>query len=220
MRATGSVVAFDGFLTLYQKDRDDPSGDDDSGKILPAVNEGDAVVRQEVKPEQHFTQPPPRYTEASLVKKLELGIGRPSTYASILQVLQDRQYVRLDKKRFEPEDRGRLVTTFLSSFFERYVQYNFTADLEGKLDDVSGGKLEWRAFFEFWDDFKRAIDGTKDLSIGDVIEALDEELATHFFPNRAGRRAGTGLPELRWWPPVPQARQVRRIHRLLELPEL
>ncbi|GHD49488.1 DNA topoisomerase 1 [Thalassobaculum fulvum] len=185
LRATGSVVVFDGFLTLYQEDRDEPAAEDDeSGRILPPVERGEDVARQEVRSEQHFTQPPPRYSEASLVKKLEeLGIGRPSTYASILQVLQDREYVTLDKRRFVPEDRGRLVTTFLSSFFNRYVAYNFTADLETKLDDVSAGQLDWRrVLHEFWDAFKGAVDGTKDLSIGQVIEALDAELADHFFP--------------------------------------
>jgi DNA topoisomerase-1 len=188
LRATGSVVAFDGFLKLYQEDRDDTAAgaaaDDENGKLLPPVNEGEAAIRQDVTPEQHFTQPPPRYSEASLVKKLEeLGIGRPSTYASILQVLQDREYVRIDKRRFIPEDRGRLVTTFLSSFFDRYVEYNFTADLEGQLDAISDGKLEWRQVLrDFWDQFKQSIDGTKELSITNVIDALDEELASHFFP--------------------------------------
>ncbi len=184
MRATGTVVAFDGFLTLYQEDRDEPaSEDDESGRILPPVERGEDVARQDTRSEQHFTQPPPRYSEASLVKKLEeLGIGRPSTYASILQVLQDREYVTLDKRRFMPEDRGRLVTTFLSSFFNRYVAYNFTADLETKLDDVSAGQMEWRRVLrEFWDAFKGSVDGTKDLSISQVIEALDQELADHFF---------------------------------------
>ena len=193
MRATGSVVVFDGFLTLYQEDRDEPAAEEDeSGKILPAVERGEDVARQEVRSEQHFTQPPPRYSEASLVKKLEeLGIGRPSTYASILQVLQDREYVVLDKRRFVPEDRGRLVTTFLSSFFNRYVAYNFTADLETKLDDVSAGQMEWRrVLHDFWDSFKGAVDGTKDLSIGQVIEALDKELADHFFAT-----GPDGLPE-------------------------
>jgi DNA topoisomerase-1 len=142
------------------------------------------MARGTVKPEQHFTQPPPRYTEASLVKKLEeLGIGRPSTYASIIQVLQDRSYVRLDKKRFVPEDRGRLVTAFLTSFFERLVQYNFTADLENQLDDISGGRTDWKAVLrDFWRQFSTAIDGTKDLTISQVIEALDRELGPHFFP--------------------------------------
>ena len=185
LRATGSVIAFDGFLTLYREDKDDGvAGDDEDTRILPAVQEGEDVSRQEVKPEQHFTQPPPRYSEASLVKRMEeLGIGRPSTYASILQVLQDRDYVRLDRRRFVPEDRGRIVTTFLSSFFERYVEYDFTADLEEKLDTVSAGSLDWRALLrEFWDAFKANIDDTKDLSITQVIDALDEELADHFFP--------------------------------------
>src|SRR5207237_9801302 len=132
-----------------------------------------------------FTQPPPRYTEASLVKKLEeLGIGRPSTYASILQVLQDRDYVRLEQRRFIPEDRGRLVTAFLTNFFERYVEYNFTADLENQLDDVSGGRIDWKEVLRnFWRDFSAAVDGTKELTITQVLTALDEALGPHFFPN-------------------------------------
>src|SRR5690606_32113717 len=138
LRATGSVIAFDGFLKIYQEDRDDPQTDaaaeDADDRILPPVTEGQGLARREVTPEQHFTQPPPRYTEASLVKKLEeLGIGRPSTYASILSVLQDRDYVTLESRRFVPEDRGRLVTAFLANFFHRHVQYNFTADPEPKL---------------------------------------------------------------------------------------
>ena len=126
-------------------------------------------------PNEHFTQPPPRYTEVSLVKKLEeLGIGRPSTYASIIQVLQDREYVRLEKRRFLPEDRGRLVTAFLTSFFERYVEYNFTADLENQLDEVSGGRVDWKELLRrFWQDFSAAIAGTKDLTIKSVLEALE-----------------------------------------------
>src|SRR5437762_2366633 len=143
------------------------------------------LARGEVTPSQHFTQPPPRYTEASLVKKLEeLGIGRPSTYASIIQVLQDRDYVRLEKRRFVPEDRGRLVTAFLTNFFERYVEYNFTADLENQLDDVSGGRIDWKEVLRnFWRDFSAAIDGTKELTISQVLTALDEALGPHFFPN-------------------------------------
>jgi DNA topoisomerase-1 len=185
LRATGSVLVFDGFLTLYQEDRDDPAEDEEGQGRLPKLAEGDAVRRDQVTPLQHFTQPPPRYTEASLVKRLEeLGIGRPSTYASILQVLQDREYVRLEKKRFHPEDRGRLVTAFLSSFFERYVEYNFTAELENQLDDVSGGRIDWKEVLRrFWQDFSRAVEGTSDLSIGQVIATLDEELGKHFFPD-------------------------------------
>lgn len=131
------------------------------------LKEGEALERIGTETEQHFTQPPPRFTEASLVKRLEeLGIGRPSTYASILSVLQDRNYVRLDQRRFIPEDRGRLVTAFLSSFFERYVAYTFTAEMEEKLDDISGGRMDWKAVLaDFWREFSAAIDGTKDLKI-------------------------------------------------------
>jgi DNA topoisomerase-1 len=148
------------------------------------MREKENLARGGVTPSQHFTQPPPRYSEASLVKKLEeLGIGRPSTYASIIQVLQDREYVRLDKRRFVPEDRGRLVTAFLTSFFERYVEYNFTADLENQLDEVSGGRVDWKELLRnFWRDFSAAIAGTKDLTITAVLEALDAELGRHFFP--------------------------------------
>jgi DNA topoisomerase-1 len=189
LRATGSVLRFDGFLTLYREDEDDPA-EDEGDRRLPPLNEGDRPSLREVRPEQHFTQPPPRYTEASLVKKLEeLGIGRPSTYASILQVLQDRNYVRLEKKRFVPEDRGRLVTAFLSSFFERYVQYNFTADLENQLDDISGGRIDWKAVLrDFWRDFHKAIDGTRELTIGQVIDSLDRDLGPHFFPDDGSGR--------------------------------
>jgi DNA topoisomerase-1 len=148
--------------------------------------ERDPLRRGDVNALQHFTQPPPRYSEASLVKKLEeLGIGRPSTYASIISVLQDRKYVRIDKRRFIPEDRGRLVTAFLISFFEHYVDTGFTASMEEKLDDIADGNAEWRAMLRtFWDEFSRAIDQTKDLKISDVISALDEDLGPHFFPPR------------------------------------
>jgi DNA topoisomerase-1 len=191
LRANGSVVVFDGFLALYQEDRDDTVADEESeGTRLPAMRKSEELGRGAVMPNQHFTQPPPRYTEASLVKKLEeLGIGRPSTYASILQVLQDRAYVRLEKRRFCPEDRGRLVTAFLTSFFERYVEYTFTADLENQLDDVSGGRVDWREVLRnFWHDFSAAIDGTKELTISQVLTALDEELGRHFFPNDGSGR--------------------------------
>jgi DNA topoisomerase-1 len=185
-RAVGTTVVFDGFLRLYHEDRDDTpeESEEEQERRLPPLAEGGAVARRDVKPEQHFTQPPPRYTEASLVKKLEeLGIGRPSTYASILQVLQDREYVRLDKKRFVPEDRGRLVTAFLASFFERIVRYDFTAKLEDQLDEISGGRADWKQVLrDFWRDFYAAVEGTKDLRIGEVIEKLDEELGRHFFP--------------------------------------
>lgn len=182
LHATGSVLKFDGFLTLYQEGRDDE--DEEGDRRLPALAEGDKVERGAVSADQHFTQPPPRYTEASLVKKMEeLGIGRPSTYASIIQVLQDRDYVTLDQRRFVPGDRGRLVTTFLSSFFHRYVEYGFTAALEDQLDEISGGRIDWRAVLrEFWGPFLGAVEGTKDLTITQVIDALDEALGPHFFP--------------------------------------
>jgi DNA topoisomerase-1 len=187
LRATGSILAFDGFLKLYREDRDDEAdGKDEDSKMLPPMAERDPLRRGEVTASQHFTQPPPRYSEASLVKKMEeLGIGRPSTYASILSVLQDRKYVRLESRRFIPEDRGRLVTAFLTSFFERYVDTGFTASLEEQLDDISGGRADWRAVMrDFWREFSRAVDQTKDLKISDVIEALDRDLGQHFFPAR------------------------------------
>jgi len=207
LRANGSVIAFDGFLKLYREDTDDAADDaDEDSRILPPMREKDPVKRQSAEATQHFTQPPPRYSEASLVKKMEeLGIGRPSTYASILQVLQDREYVKLDKRRFTPEDRGRLVSAFLVAYFERYVDTGFTAGLEEQLDDISGGRAEWRAVMHaFWNDFRTAVDATKDLKISDVIDRLDSELGAHFFPkpegggdSRACPSCGTGRIGLR-----------------------
>ena len=188
LRANGSIVAFDGFLKLYREDTDDSAGDkdDEDNRMLPPMVERDRVATKSVAAEQHFTQPPPRYSEASLVKKMEeLGIGRPSTYASIISVLQDRNYVKIDKRRFVPEDRGRLVTAFLASFFEKYVDTGFTAGLEEQLDDISGGRADWREVMRaFWRDFSAAIAETKDLKISEVIDALDEDLGPHFFPAR------------------------------------
>ena len=185
LRATGSVVAFDGHFALYREGRDD-SAEDERNRILPDMAEGEAMALSTVTPEQHFTQPPPRFSEASLVKRLEeLGIGRPSTYASILSVLQDREYVRLEKRRFIPEDRGRLVTAFLTSFFERYVQYNFTAELENQLDDVSGGRLDWKSVLRnFWEAFNDSVESIHGLKVRDVLEALNQLLGPHFFPER------------------------------------
>ncbi|NVK17574.1 MAG: type I DNA topoisomerase [Methylocystaceae bacterium] len=182
LRASGSVVTFDGFLTLYQEGNDDVE-DENGDKILPDVQTGDVLNLGPVKADQHFTQPPPRYSEASLVKKMEeLGIGRPSTYASIISVLQDRDYVKLEKKRFIPEDRGRLVTAFLNNFFKRYVEYDFTANLEDQLDEVSNGDQDWQKVLrDFWVAFSGAIDETKELRVRDVLDALNEELADHFF---------------------------------------
>jgi DNA topoisomerase-1 len=184
LRATGSVVKFNGFLTLYDEGRDEKPEEEESGAILPDVTENEALERREVIPEQHFTEPPPRYSEASLVKKLEeLGIGRPSTYASIIEVLQKRKYVQLDRKRFVPEDRGRIVTAFLQTYFPRYVEYNFTAYLEEELDEISDGRIDWRQVLrEFWKEFSAAVGETKDLRVSEVLDKLDEELGPHFFP--------------------------------------
>ncbi len=184
LRATGSVLKFDGFLKLYQEGWDDDSDENGTDRRLPDMQEGQPSAVREVKPEQHFTQPPPRYTEASLVKKMEeLGIGRPSTYASTLRVLQDRKYVTLDKKRFVPEDRGRLVTAFLANFFHKYVEYDFTAELEEKLDDISNGAIDWkRVLRDFWSAFSAAVANTSDLRISQVLDALDQDLGPHFFP--------------------------------------
>jgi DNA topoisomerase I len=196
LRATGSTQVFDGFLKLYQEDRDDPSEDEGENRALPPLAEGKSVERGDIRPEQHFTQPPPRFSEASLVKRLEeLGIGRPSTYASIIEILKDRKYVRLDRARFIPEDRGRVVTTFLTNFFERYVQYDFTAEMEEKLDGISDGKIDWKAMLrEFWEAFSQAIEGTKDLKISQVIDSLDEALGDHFFPPRSDGAESRACP--------------------------
>ncbi len=182
LRATGSVMKFDGFLKLYDEGKDEATSDED--KLLPALNEGEPCSTDKIEAKQHFTEPPPRYSEASLVKGLEeLGIGRPSTFASTLSVLRDRDYVRLEKKRFIPEDKGRLVTAFLESFFTRYVQYDFTADLEEKLDLISDDKLQWKDVLEeFWKDFTSALDETKDLRISAVLDALNEILGPYVFP--------------------------------------
>ena len=186
LRATGSVLAFDGFLKLYREDLDEPASDDEDARLLPPLAKGDPLKTRQVDASQHFTQPPPRYSEASLVKKMEeLGIGRPSTYASILTVLRDRNYVRLEAKRFIPEDRGRLVTAFLTSFFARYVDTGFTASLEEQLDEIAEGTAQWRDVLRaFWSDFSDAVAQTKELKISDVIDALDADLGPHFFPAR------------------------------------
>ncbi len=187
LRATGSVVMFDGFLKLYQEDRDDPGDEDgDADRILPKVSENERLSTSAVRPEQHFTKPPPRFTEASLVKRLEeLGIGRPSTYASIISVLQDRDYVRLESRRFIPEHRGRVVTAFLEGYFARYVEYDFTANLEDTLDLVASGDANWKSVLrDFWAAFHRKVEETSSLKISDVIDTLDADLGPHFFPPR------------------------------------
>ena len=184
-RATGQVVRFPGFLALYQEGRDDE--EDEESSRLPAMRQGESLAKERIDATQHFTEPPPRYTEATLVKRMEeLGIGRPSTYASTIAVLKDRAYVRLDKKRLFPEDKGRLVTAFLESFFAKYVGYDFTADLEEKLDQVSNSEIDWKALLrEFWNDFSSAVAGTKDLGTRQVLDSLNELLGPHIFPARA-----------------------------------
>jgi len=184
LRATGQVVLFDGFLKIYEEGRDDE--DEDEGR-LPQIMQGEPAEKRSITPEQHFTQPPPRYTEASLVKRMEeLGIGRPSTYASILTTIQDREYVRKDKNRLIPEDKGRLVTAFLTNYFRKYVEYDFTADLEGQLDDVSAGERDYKEVLaRFWRDFSAAIAETADLRIGEVLDKIDEFLGPHLYPARA-----------------------------------
>jgi len=186
LRATGTVVKFDGFLALYQEGHDDDA-DDEEARRLPPMSVGESLAKRAIAATQHFTEPPPRYSEASLVKRLEeLGIGRPSTYASILQVLRDRKYVRLDKRRLYPEDRGRIVVAFLESFFAKYVEYDFTASLEEQLDLISNNEVAWREVLrDFWRDFIGAVDEIKDLRISQVLDALDELLAPHLFPPRA-----------------------------------
>ena len=186
LRATGQVVRFDGFLTLYQEGRDEDSEDEDGGR-LPAMATDDRLSEHGIAVEQHFTEPPPRYTEATLIKKMEeLGIGRPSTYTSTLSVLRDREYVRLEKRQLIPEDKGRLVTAFLESFFNRYVEYDFTADLEEKLDRISNGDLSWKEVLrDFWRQFSADVAETKDLRVSEVLESLNELLGPHIFPPRA-----------------------------------
>ncbi len=182
LRANGSVVAFDGFLTLYSEGKDDE--EDEKSTRLPRINQGETPAMNSVEANQHFTEPPPRFTEATLIKQMEqLGIGRPSTYTSTLSVLREREYVRLDKKRLIPEGKGRLVTAFLENFFNRYVEYDFTADLEERLDKVSNGEIAWKELLrEFWTSFAETVDGTKDLRITEVLDALNESLKDHVFP--------------------------------------
>ncbi len=185
LRANGQVVLFDGFLRVYEEGRDDAGGDDDDGR-LPQIMQGEKAQKRSITPDQHFTQPPPRYTEATLVKKMEeLGIGRPSTYASIITTIQDREYVRKEQNRLIPEDKGRIVTIFLLNFFKRYVEYDFTAALEDELDHVSAGEGDYKELLaRFWRDFSVAIAETSDLRITEVLDVLDEALAPQLYPPR------------------------------------
>lgn len=191
LRATGQVVAFDGYMAVYEEGRDDrpragADDEEDEGGRLPALKEGATAKVEAIRTEQHFTEPPPRYSEATLVKKLEeLGIGRPSTYASILTTLRDRDYVRMDKNRFIPEDKGRLVTAFLEQFFRKWVEYDFTAALETRLDEVSAGELDWKALLrEFWTDFHAATQAAGELRTTAILDHLNEALGPHIFPDK------------------------------------
>ena len=186
LRATGQVVKFPGFLAIYEEGRDQKDDDEEEG-LLPLMRKGDSPAKKAVTADQHFTQPPPRFSEASLVKRLEeLGIGRPSTYASTIQTLRDREYVRMEKNRFFAEESGRLLTAFLERFFPRYVAYDFTAGMEEELDDVSGGRAEWKALLEaFWRDFKPKSDEVMERKPSEVTEVLDEFLSDYLFPKQA-----------------------------------
>ena len=191
LRATGQVVAFDGYMAVYEEGRDERprqgvDDEEDEGGRLPALKEGTTAKVEAIRAEQHFTEPPPRYSEATLVRKLEeLGIGRPSTYASILTTLRDRNYVRMDKNRFIPEDKGRLVTAFLEQFFRKWVEYDFTAALETRLDEVSAGELDWKALLrEFWTDFHAATQAAGELRTTAILDHLNEALGPHIFPEK------------------------------------
>ncbi len=188
LRATGSVIRFDGFIAAYtdQKEDGEQSDDGDDDGRLPEINAQEKLDKQKVNASQHFTEPPPRYSEASLIKKMEeLGIGRPSTYAATLATLRDREYIVIDKRKLIPETKGRLVTAFLESFFTRYVEYDFTASLEEKLDKISAGELDWKQVLrDFWKDFFAQIEDTKELRVTNVLDALNEELAPLVFPKR------------------------------------
>ncbi|MBL4838089.1 MAG: type I DNA topoisomerase, partial [Kordiimonadaceae bacterium] len=188
LRTTGSVIQFDGFLSVYQEGKDDEK--DEKEELLPAVHEGEVIDLQSVTPKQHFTDAPPRFTEASLVKKMEeLGIGRPSTYASVLTVLRDRSYVHMDRNRFIPDDKGRLVIAFLEKFFLRYVEYDFTADLEEQLDEVSAGKMDWKKVLHtFWAAFKPKTEEILGVRNAEVIDALDDYLGPMLFENDEARK--------------------------------
>jgi len=187
LRATGQVVKFPGFLAIYEEGRDQKADEEDEEGLLPLMRKGDAPAKHGVVSTQHFTQPPPRFSEASLVKRLEeLGIGRPSTYASTIQTLRDRAYVRMEKNRFFAEESGRLLTAFLERFFDRYVAYDFTAGMEEELDDVSGGRAEWKAVLEaFWRDFKPKSDEVMERQPSEVTQVLDEFLSDYLFPPQA-----------------------------------
>jgi DNA topoisomerase-1 len=196
LRASGTVVTFSGFLKLYEEGKDDTKSDEadeKDGPRLPQVSEGETLDVFKISPEQHFTEPPPRYGEATLVKRMEeLGIGRPSTYASVLSVLRDRDYVVMDRNRFVPQDKGRLVIAFLENFFDRYVEYDFTAGLEADLDKVSDGSLSYKdVLARFWEDFHRTVDTTMEIRNTQILDTMNEVLGKHIFKD-----TGNGNPRI------------------------
>ena len=184
LRATGQRLLFDGFLKLYR--REDEEGKEDKEQSLPPLKEGEPLKTGKVEETQHFTQPPPRFTEASLVKRMEeIGIGRPSTYAPILSLLRDRNYVTMERGQFVPESRGRVVTAFLEEFFARYIGYDFTADMESKLDEISAGEDKWKNVLnDFWKSFKISVEDVKDLRISEVLDKMNDLLGRYVFPPR------------------------------------
>ena len=193
LRASGTVITFPGFLKLYEEGKDDEKSDKEEEQTLPQVTEGMPLALQKVSPDQHFTEPPPRFSEATLVKKMEeLGIGRPSTYASVLSVLRDRDYVFMDRNRFHPQDKGRLVTSFLESFFNQYVEYDFTAALEGDLDKVSNGDLDYKDVLrKFWENFSYSVDSTMEIRNTQILDKMNEVLGPHIFKD-----TGDGDPRI------------------------
>ena len=185
LRATGAETVFDGFKRVYLEGVDNEKENEKESSLID-LKKGEGLEINEVIPSQHFTQPKARYTEASLVKKMvELGIGRPSTYASVVSTIQDREYVRKEKNLLIPEIKGRLVTVFLDSYFNRYLEYEYTADLEKKLDNISAGNVSWKTIMsEFWGEFSESVSTALDLDIRDVLERITEVLTPHLFPEK------------------------------------
>ena len=189
LKATGRVVIFEGFRKAFSYDENEEINNNEN-KELPIIEEGKEVITEDVVPQQHFTQAKPRYSEATLVKKMvDLGIGRPSTYASIVSTIQSRQYVRKEKNRLIPEDKGKLISIFLTEYFRKYVEYDYTAELEVELDNISSGKSEWvKILAKFWKEFYPTIEAAKDLRISEVLDKINEILTPHIFPNNDGKK--------------------------------
>ena len=189
LKATGRVVIFEGFRKAFSYDENDEKNNNEN-KELPIIEKGKEVITDDIVPQQHFTQAKPRYSEATLVKKMvDLGIGRPSTYASIVSTIQSRQYVRKEKNRLIPEDKGKLISIFLTEYFKKYVEYDYTAELEVELDNISSGKSEWvKILAKFWKEFYPTIEAAKDLRISEVLNKINEILTPHIFPNNDGKK--------------------------------